>query len=82
MTLETDDMDLAGDIIQSLAEYLQLEVTVFFLSEHNFWLIFGVPEAPPPPPPNIVFRNYFNIWLPVHNLVCIYICVKKWLTLG
>lgn len=26
MTIETDDMDLAGDIVQSLANYMEIEV--------------------------------------------------------
>ena len=28
VTLRTDDMDLAGDIVQSLAEFLGIEVSV------------------------------------------------------
>ena len=28
MTLETDDMDLAGDMVQSLANYMDIEVTI------------------------------------------------------
>ncbi len=30
-TLHTDDMDLAGDIIQSLANYLGIEVSIFII---------------------------------------------------
>ena len=31
MTIETDDMDLAGDIIQSLANYLDIMVCTYIM---------------------------------------------------
>ena len=31
MTLETDDMDLAGDIVQSLATYMGIEVNLLIV---------------------------------------------------
>ena len=47
MTLETDDMDLAGDIVQSLANYTGIDVQQPIFINYSLVLIFPPTPAPP-----------------------------------